>query len=86
MKKKLHRSAEARKVKMNARQIRRDFPTEREATIIPAGTIWELHACNGLSGMPWQVMDIFTNVSAATRDVTDAGAIDHTRFYRLVPF
>ena len=39
MKKKLHRSAEARKVKMNARPIRRDFPTEREATIIPAGTI-----------------------------------------------
>ena len=61
-------------------------PDVRLQCILPAGTIWELHACNGLSGMPWQVMDIFTNISAASRDVTDAGAIDHTRFYRLVPF
>ena len=39
MKKKLHRSTEARKIKMNARAIRRDFPAERGVTTIPAGTI-----------------------------------------------
>ena len=41
MKKRLHRNADARKLKMKARMVRRDFQTESSVTVIPAGSVVE---------------------------------------------
>ena len=67
-------------------KVIRTAPDVMLRCLVSVGTIWELQACNGLAGMPWQVLEIFTNASVGTRDVTDVGAIDQSRFYRLIPF
>jgi hypothetical protein len=52
----------------------------------PPATIWKLQSCDALIGMPWQVLDIFTNSSGSNHMVLDEAVFGGTRFYRLVPF